>query len=651
MDLANGFILGEWQVLPLEGRIVRADNGESRRVRRKAMDVLCALAAQPGQVAERDDLLAAVWGRQAVSDEPLTSTIGELRRLLGEQAGQERRYIETIPKRGYRLLAAVQPLAAEAAPAGTTIQANEPAAPQPSDDVLSDARLRPSVQLDWRTLLALALIVALIALVVVRLTAPVTPAAPAAPDNSIAVLPFEALTRQADQNFLTDGLAEELITLLTRLPTLRVAARNSSFALRNAAATVTEIARQLNVAHVLTGSVQQIGNQVRVTAQLVDARSGYQLWSATYDRTLQDIFAIQDEIAREVQAELQLQLLGNRVTARATDARAYTLYLQARHVGRQHTKTSLQRAAELYESALAIDSEYVPAWNDLAGVYLNQVGFAMLPPQEGYRRASEAAYNALAIDPDFAPAHGRLGWIALHANGNLATAARHYRRALLAEPANDVIRSGAAPVALALGRLDDAIALFEQSVAVDPVSPASHANLANAYLLARRYPAAEQSIRNALTLSPDYAAAHYRLGRALLAQDKLSAAQQAMTAEPIDAARWIGLAMVAASNDDLKASDAALAEVEGRYGNAAAGNLAQAHAHRGEIDRAFHWLDVEYETSGAGAFGEYRWDPVFDPLRSDARWDTLMAQVGLDDTALAGIVFPTVAELEAITGR
>lgn len=643
MELAAGFQLDEWQVLPPEGRIVRVDGTETRHVRRKAMDVLCALAAQQGRVCARDDLLDAVWGRRAVSDEPLTSTIGELRRLLGEGPGNERRYIETIPKRGYRLLPEITSLKTAADELG--VVANQSGAGTDAAEPVQPVRRAPQISLDLRGVMLLLLAVVVVGIAVYLAGDESPPAETEVPEHSIAVLRFETLTAQSATEYFSEGLASELIAMLTRVPTLHVAARNSSFALQDEGLPFDTIGARLNVAYLLTGTVQRMGDELRVTAQLVDARSGYQRWSATYDRTIADVFAIQDDIASEVRAALRVELFGSPISAQPTDAQAYTLYLQARHVGRQHSESSLQRAAQLYEASLEIDSAYLPAWDGLAGVYLNQVGLALLAPQEGFRRASEAAYRALAIDADHAPAHGRLGWIALHANSNLSAAAEHYRRALLAEPGNDVIRSDAAPVALALGRMEDAIALFEASAASDPVSPASHANLANAYQLARRFAEAEQSIRNALTLSPDYAAAQYRLGRALLAQDDLPAAAQAFAAESFDAARWVGEALLANRLGQLDQSDAALAQLEQRYGNAAAGNLAQVYAHRGAHDQAFDWLEREFATSGAGAFVEYRWDPLFDPLREDPRWQALMTRVGLDDDSLAAIDFPTLADL------
>jgi len=647
MSLADGFHLGDWDVLPLEGRMLRGD-GESRRVRRKAMDVLCALAARDGQVVGRDDLLTEVWGR-AVSDEPLTSTIGELRRLLDEKASG-RRYIETIPKRGYRLLVAVEPLASAAAGSSAgPARAQDPAAGDAGAGAVGESvippaavgRRPPRARFDRRTAVAV-IVFLLLGFAAYHLLLP--PAPEAVPRHSVAVLPFEDLSPTGDQGYFADGLAEELMTMLARLPALRVAARNSAFAFRDQDVDAAGIAARLRVAHVLTGSVRRMGGQVRVTAQLVDAQAGYQLWSASFDRTMDDIFAIQEQIAGEVSAALSVQLLGREPWTRETDPEAYTLYLQGRHVGRQNTQEGLHQAVDLYRQALAVDPGYLPAWNELAGVYFNLVGFALVPREEGFAQAREAAYRALAVDEDYAPAYDRLGWLALHEDADLAAAAQHYRRALRLEPYNDAIRSNAAVLAVALGRLDEAIALLEASAVYDPVSAISHANLANAYLLAGRYEDAERSIRTALTLSPQYAGAHYRLGRMLLAQDDVDGARAAFEAEPLDAGRLLGRALIANVAGDLAASEAALAEIRAAYGDRAAGNYAQVYAHRGDIDAAFGWLEVEYRANAVSGFLEHRWDPIFAPLHEDPRWPALMGRIGFGPE-VAHIPFPTADEL------
>lgn len=248
--------------------------------------------------------------------------------------------------------------------------------------------------------------------------------------------------------------------------------------------------------------------------------------------------------------------------------------------------------------------------------------------------------TALRIDPGYAPAHDRLGWLALHEDNDLRAATRHYQRALELDPDSPAILSNAAVLAVALGRLDEAVELLGEVTARDPVSAISHANLANAYRLARRYPEAEYSIREALALSPQYVGAHYRLGHILLAQGRLDGAAEAFDAEPLEGGQWLGQAFLANRAGRRDDSEAALDRVREQYGDRAAGNLAQVYADRGEVEVAFEWLETEYRHNGSGGFLEIQWEPVFDSLRDDPRWLALLERAGYGETQTAILDFP-----------
>jgi serine/threonine-protein kinase len=250
---------------------------------------------------------------------------------------------------------------------------------------------------------------------------------------SIAVLPFVNMSSDPEQEYFSDGISEEVLNLLAKIPGLQVAARTSSFSFRDQNLEVPEIAERLNVAHVLEGSVRKAGNEVRITAQLIRADDGFHEWSETWDRSADDIFAIQDEIAADVAAQLKVTLLGAAPTVEATDLAAYALYLQARQLGRQGTAEGLERSMALYQQALAIDPDYAAAWAGLARDYYTQAGTELHPIDEGYELARDAANRALAIDPEYAPAYAQLGYIAVY-HGDLAAAARHLERALALDP-------------------------------------------------------------------------------------------------------------------------------------------------------------------------------------------------------------------------
>ena len=275
-------------------------------------------------------------------------------------------------------------------------------------------------------------------------------------DKSIAVLPFVNMSSDKDQEYFSDGISEELLNLLAKIPKLRVISRSSAFSYKGKDVKLAQVAQELNVAHILEGSVRKAGNKVRITAQLIEARSDTHLWSNTWDRELDDIFAVQDEIAAAVVEQLKITLLGEAPKAKEVNPEAYALFLQGRQLRRQGTPEGFEQAIALFQQALAIDPNYAAAWEQLAAVYVNQAGLRHAPLEEGVRLAREAAAKALAIDPDFAPAHARLGWIAMTFDGDLAAAARHYEHALALEPANTDIIGNAANLAANLNRLDTA---------------------------------------------------------------------------------------------------------------------------------------------------------------------------------------------------
>ena len=246
--------------------------------------------------------------------------------------------------------------------------------------------------------------------------ADVAPAPAVATAKSIAVLPFVNMSGDAGNEYFAEGLSEELINLLVKIPELRVAARTSAFKFKGEKINVQEVAQKLNVAHVLEGSVRKSGNKVRITAQLVKAADGYHLWSETYDRTLDDIFVVQDDIAGAVVKALQVTLLGTALATRSKpqDPEAYNLALQGRYFlerGGQAGQADLERSIDYFRQSRERDPAYAPAWAGLSQAYASQAGYGFVPVAEGYPRAREAAEKALALDPRLADAHLAMGWI------------------------------------------------------------------------------------------------------------------------------------------------------------------------------------------------------------------------------------------------
>jgi TolB-like protein len=238
------------------------------------------------------------------------------------------------------------------------------------------------------------------------------------------------MSGDTSQDYFSDGISEELLNLLAQIPELKVAARTSSFSFKGKEVEIPEIGRRLNVTHVLEGSVRRAGDRVRITAQLVQTADGFHVWSQTYDRTFDDVFTMQDEIAADVVKELKVSFLGEAPKARTTDPQAYALFLQGRDVSRQLSPRSLALSDSLYQTALMIDSTYAPAWVGLSSNYVNEISFGFMKSSEGFQLSRGAALKALQFDPDNGVAYSRLGIIAMWADNDLDSAARYFERAV-----------------------------------------------------------------------------------------------------------------------------------------------------------------------------------------------------------------------------
>jgi len=462
--------------------------------------------------------------------------------------------------------------------------------------------------------------------------------ASAVADNSIAVLPFVNMSEDKANEYFSDGISEELLNLLAKVPQLKVAARTSSFSFKGKGVEIPEIARQLHVANVLEGSVRRSGDRLRITAQLIRAAEGYHLWSETYDRKMDDIFKIQDEIAGEVVKELKVKLLGAAPKVRTTDPKAYALYLQARELGRQNNPEAFTKSDALLREVLEIDPRYAQAWEELARNFVNKASMGLLSSQEGFARAREAAEKALAIDPDYAPAHARLGYIAMYGDNDPAGAARHFQRALALDPTDLDVLGNAATFLSNLGRLDEALALDEAVVRRDPVNVTALFKLGIDQRNAGRYDAAIASFRTVLSLSPNRGGTHAELGTALMQKGDVTAALAETEQEKTEVWRMIGLPMAYCALGRKTDADAAFNALIPKYEKDGSFNIAYVYAFCGDADKAFEWLDkaVTYQDPG---LGEIVAENLFDKIHSDPRWLPFLRKIGKAPEQLAKIEF------------
>lgn len=458
-------------------------------------------------------------------------------------------------------------------------------------------------------------------------------------EQSIAVLPFANLSDSTEQEYFSDGISEELLGVLARIPDIRVISRTSAFSYKGKQMRLTDIAGELNVAHVLDGSVRISGDRVRIMAQLIDARSDTQLWADTFDRKFRDIFAIQDEIATAVVAELEVQLIGPKPRVPETDPEAYVLYLQALYLSRQLTVESLQQSNELLQQFMSMDSDYAPAWDILANNYVFLAGYGLVPFEEGFRLANEAIDNAIAIDPGLAHAHALRGRIARGVDNDLAAAARHYKRALEIDATHDDVIRGAAVLLLSLGRIDMAMAFNKFAVEQDPVNPIGYSNLGMGYMYAERWDDAIAACRKALSLAPNHISAHYCVGEALLFRGDAKQASESFEQESLESLKLVGLTMAYHALGESRKSDAAMAELIDKHGESWAAQISYAYDYRNETDEAFQWLEKAVANKDPGVSEIFTGTLYFSNSRNDPRWEPFLAGIGYAQHQLDAIEF------------
>ena len=447
---------------------------------------------------------------------------------------------------------------------------------------------------------------------------------------SIAVLPFADLSPQKDQEYLSDGLAEELLNGLATTPGLRVAGRTSSFQFKGKAEDCRMIGQKLNVATLLEGSVRKQGNRGKISVQLIKASDGFELWSQIFDREMNDIFALEEEIARAVTGALKVKLLAGKTlpTARSTNLEAYNAYLQGRFFYGRHNKEALEKSSGYFEQAIKLDSGYAPAWAGLAESKAVEAGAAYVPVEEGYRKARAAAEQALRLDGTLGEAHAAMGRIQMFHDWDWAGADYSYRRALELAPGNANVIRGAGSLARYLGRLDEALDRYRQATQIDPLSSDAYGSFGLALHFANRQNEATTAVRTALELAPEMAIAHALLGQVYLAQVRKQEALAEAEKEKDPAYRLCVLALVYHSLDRRRESDAALAELTDKFQGDSTYQIAEVFAYRGEIDKALDWLEKSYQLHDPG-LTDVKVDPLLRSVKSHPRYTALLQRMHL----------------------
>jgi len=447
---------------------------------------------------------------------------------------------------------------------------------------------------------------------------------------SIAVLPFVNMSRDEENEYFSDGLTEELLNVLAKVPELKVTGRTSSFAFKGKQEDARDIGQKLGVATLLEGSVRKAGNRVRITAQLIKAADGFHLWSETYDRVIDDIFAVQDDIARSVSQALRVQLLGT-PAAPNTNPESYSLILQANHFVRQNTSAALARAVTLYQRAIETSPRSAPAWAGLALAHEFQAGYGHADVPQSVRNAKAAAEQALALDDRLAEAHLAMGILLASFEFRYREGMESVRRAVELAPGASTAIGMLSFYEAMIGDKAEARRLALRGVEIDPLNREAHAALARLESRDGNLEAACESYSRVLELSPGAANIHSTLGILYLRRGMADKAIEEIMKEPTAGYRDHALAMAYWEMGMKKESDEALARLL-KEPEQWAVQFAGACAVRGENDEAFRWLERAYELRDAGIV-MLRFMSSLRKLHSDPRWPGLLDKVGLGDVA------------------
>jgi TolB-like protein len=452
----------------------------------------------------------------------------------------------------------------------------------------------------------------------------------AAGEKSIAVLPFADMSEDRDQEYFADGMAEEVIDLLTKIPQLRVIGRTSSFSFKGHAGDLRSIGERLGASYLVEGSVRRSINRIRVSAQVIDAHSGTHVWSDTYDRDFGEVLALQNQIASGVARALQLAVGADiRDERHLQNTEAYTFYLRGRSAI-DRGDLGVSEAKTYLEQSLAIDPNFVRAAEALALAYVDEIGGRLTPSHVGWPAAVEAAQRALRLDSNSALAHAVLGLEGAVYAYDWRRASSELDATLALKPRDPYALFVAAWLAFDLGRRDEALKLQGASLALDPLNPDSHQNAAYILYLSGDLSAAEREFRRSIEISPTFEASHRMIGEILLQRQQPEAALREMEAES-ESTRDLGLALAYFALGRRPEADRAVARVERRASEFGELNVALIHAYRGNLDGAFQWLDKAVAARDLNLGHRLKYDPIFSSLRRDSRYKEVLRSMNLTD--------------------
>ena len=627
---------GEFEFDPRAKQLRKS--GHTIRLHGQPLEILGLLLERPAEVVLREELRAKLWPEDTFVDfeHSLNAAVNKLREALDDDANNPR-FIETVPRRGYRFISAVnQPdsqglkLAVPEMPAALESPVVIVESPIPS------RRPRRSV---FVTALVLVVVVAILFgfdLGGVRHRLVGGPSVPRI--QSIAVLPLQNLSKDPEQEYFADGMTDELITNLAQVSALRVISRTSAMQYKGTKKSLSQIARELHVDAVVEGTIMHAGDRVRIIAQLIEASTDHHLWAASYDRDLRNVLSMQEEVTLAIVSEVRVKLTAQEQARLANphpiNPEAFQPYLKGRYYWYQLNPQALQKAAAYYQQALEKDPAYAPAYVGLADSYNSLSFFSVFPPREMMPKAKAAAVKALELDDNLAEAHVSLGWAGFTYDLDWPAAGKHLQRAVVLNPGYPLAHSYYSLYLGALGRSEEGLTEAKRALDLDPVSPAILNYVVVQLYLARRFDEAIEQGRKTLELDPSFAPVHGTLGHVYAAKgmyrDALAEYEKCSAlsgGSPLSTA-FVGYAhaRLGQRSDAFRVLDQLRAAAKQRYVPAI--SFAIVYVGLGEKEQAFLWLEKAYDER-TNSLAYLKVAATWDPLRSDPRFADLVRRIGL----------------------
>jgi TolB-like protein/DNA-binding winged helix-turn-helix (wHTH) protein/Tfp pilus assembly protein PilF len=627
---------GTFEVSLQSGEVRKA--GVRIRVQQQPMKLLELLLERPGEVVTREELRGRVWPDESFGDfdQAVNIAIAKLRSALGDSA-ENPRYIETLPKRGYRFIAEVSVVDTNIVTKRPKVAAAEPARETahqlPGTGSAVTLKRRP-----WRTrgvITALAVILILAALAVwfLRSRGP-------APTGirSLVVLPLDNLSGEASQDYFADGMTDELITDLAQISALRVISRTSAMVYKGARKPLPQIARELNVDAVVEGTVLRSGDQVRITAQLIQAPDDKHLWAESYEGNLRDTLALQNKVARAIAEQIRINLNPHEQAAlknvKVVNPEAYESYLKGRYFWNKRTANGLKVALAYFNQAIEEDPKYAQAYSGLADTYalLGDWQYAVMTPREALPKAKAAAMKALALDDSLSEAHNSLAFCLEGFDWDFASAEKEFQRAIELNPGYATAHHWYSWHLSLIGRNTEAITEMRKAENLDPLSLIINADLAELLLIAHLPDESVIQSRKTIEMDANFALAHNQLAQGFLAKHMFAEAiaemQKAIQLSGASPTFTANLARAYAASGQKAGAVEQLNDLKKRSasGDPHSSEIAMIYAALGDNDQAMAELDKSYkERFNPGVLLR----PGFDPLRSDPRFQDLVRRIGL----------------------